>query len=48
VFFSHSLEMLTHSPLRVDLPTLALPFHFLKLYDESVLGEGFQGLGVSA
>jgi hypothetical protein len=39
--------MLTHSPLHVELPTRALPFHFLKLYDESVLGEGFQDLGVS-
>jgi hypothetical protein len=31
------------APLRIGLPTRALPFYFPNLYDASVLGEGFQG-----
>ncbi len=34
--------------LRIGLPTHALPFYFPNLYDESVLGEGFQNIGSQA
>ena len=35
------------APFRIGLPTRALPFYFPKLYDESVLGEGFHDPEVS-
>jgi len=35
------------APLRIGLPTRALPFYFPNLYDESVVGEGFHDPGVS-
>ena len=35
------------APLRIGLPTRALPFYFPNLYDASVLGEGFHDLAVS-
>jgi len=36
------------APLRIGLPTRALPFYFPNLYDASILGEGFQDLNIPA